>query len=224
MSIGAVCGFRAEAIVAERLGFLAEPGGGSIVGTNAAIERLLADGVRALVSFGIAGGLSPTLRSGALLLPAVVRSGDGAAYWVDSDWHARLAAAAKENHIAVVVGGILGHDAIVATAAEKAALHRATSALAVDMESAHVAKAAAAARLPFVILRAVADPATRDLPPAACLSLRADGRADLAAVLGSVATKPGQIAALLRVAGEASAALWALRRAGRALAPVLRAP
>jgi len=224
MSVGAVCGLRAEAVVAERIGLLAEAGGGGIAGTDAAIERLLTQGVRALVSFGIAGALSPTLRSGALLLPAAVRGGDGATYWVDSDWHARLAAAANENHIAVVVGGVHSQDTIIATAAEKAALHRATNALAVDMESAQVAKAAAVTRLPFVILRAVADPATGDLPPAARVPLRADGRADLAAVLGSIATKPGQIAALLRVAGETAAALQALRRAGRALAPVLRSP
>jgi adenosylhomocysteine nucleosidase len=224
MSVGAVCGFRAEAIVAEALGLIAEPGGGSVAGTDAAIERVLADGVRALVSFGIAGALAPTLQPGALLLPAAVRASDGAAHGVDLDWHSRLAAAAKEKGITVAVGGVLGHDTIVATAVEKAALHRATSALAVDMESLRVAQASARARLPFVILRAIADPAARDLPPAARLPLRGDGRADLAAVLASVASKPGQILALLRVAGETAAALWALKRAGKVLAPVLRAP
>jgi adenosylhomocysteine nucleosidase len=224
MSVGAVCGFRAEAIIAERLGLLAEPGGGSVAGTAAAIEWLLADGVRALVSFGIAGALSPTLKCGALVLPAVVRSDDGAAHWVDRDWHARLAAAAAAKGIAVAVGGMLGSDAAVVTAAEKAALHGTTNALVVDMESVRVAVAASRARVPFVILRAIADPAARDLPPAARIPLRANGRADLAAVMASVAKQPGQVPALLRLAGETAAALWALGRAGRALAPILRAP
>ena len=224
MSVGAVSGFRAEAIIAGRLGLLAEPGGGSAAGTDAAIARLLADGVRALVSFGVAGALAPSLQCGALLLPAVVRAPNGAAHSVDLDWHARLAAAAAAKGIAVAVGGLLGSDAVVATAAEKGALHRGTNALAVDMESARVAAAAARARLPFVILRAIADPAARDLPPAARLPLRADGRADLRAVMASVARQPGQIPALASVAGETAAALWALGRAGRALASVLRAP
>jgi adenosylhomocysteine nucleosidase len=119
---------------------------------------------------------------------------------------------------------VLGSDSVVATATEKAALHRATNALAVDMESARAASAAARAQIPFVIFRAVADVGARDLPPAARLPLRADGRAHLAAVMASLARQPGQIPALARVAGETAAALWALGRAGRALASVLRAP
>jgi adenosylhomocysteine nucleosidase len=224
MSVGAVCGFRAEAIVAKRLGLLAEPGGGSADSTNAAIERLLADGVRALVSFGIAGGLAPNLQCGALLLPAVVRGSDGAAHWVDRDWHARLASVAQAKGIAVAVGGVLAQDTVIATAAEKAALHRASNALAVDMESARAAVAAGRARVPFVILRAIADPATRDLPPAARIPLRPNGSANLAAVLSSLVREPGQIPSLMRLTTETTAALWALGRAGRALGPVLRAP
>jgi len=224
MSVGAVCGFRAEAILARRLGLLAQPGGGSAAGTDAAIARLLAAGVRALVSFGIAGGLAPSLKCGALLLPAAVRGGDGVIHAVDLDWHARLVAAAQTKGLVTTVGGVLAHETVVASATEKAALHRATNALAVDMESARVAAAAARARLPFVILRAVADPAAQDLPPAASLPLRADGRADLGAVLASLANEPKQIPALLGLAGETATALWTLYRAGRALGPALRAP
>ena len=224
MSVGAVCGFRAEAIVARRLGLLAQPGGGSAAGTDAAIARLLAAGVRALVSFGIAGGLAPSLKCGALLLPAAVRGGDGVIHAVDLDWHARLVAAAQTKSLVITVGGVLAHERVVANAAEKAALHRATNALAVDMESARVAAAAARARLPVVILRAIADPAAQDLPPAASLPLRANGRADLGAVLASLASEPKQIPALLGLAGETATALWTLYRAGRALGPALRAP
>ena len=224
MSVGAVCGFRAEAIVAQGLGLVAEPGGGSVAGTDEAIARVLADGVRALVSFGIAGALAPSLRCGALLLPAAVRGGDGVIHAVDFDWHGRLAAVAKAKGIAVAVGGALAHDRVVASAAEKVALHRATNALAIDMESARVAEAAARARLPFVILRAVADSAAKDLPPAASVPLRANGRVDIGAVLASLAKEPKQIPALLGLAGETATALLTLYRAGRALGPALRAP
>jgi adenosylhomocysteine nucleosidase len=224
MSIGAVCGLRAEAMIARQIGLVAEAGGGSVAGTQAAIARLLADGVRALVSFGIAGALAPSLKCGALLLPAAVRGDDGVIHPVDLDWHARLAAAAKAKGITVAVGGVLAHETVITSAAEKAALHRATNAIAVDMESVRVAAAAASARLPFLIVRAIADPAARDLAPAARLPLRADGRADLAAVLTSVAKSPGQIPALIGLAGETATALWTLYRAGRALGPALHAP
>jgi adenosylhomocysteine nucleosidase len=224
MSIGAICGLRAEAIVAGQLGLVAEPGGGGVRETEAAIERVLAGGVRALVSFGIAGALAPTLARAALVLPAVLRSSDGGAHWVDLEWHARLVAAARSKNLAFAVGGMLSSDAIVATAAEKAALYRATGAIAVDMESRLVAAAAARAQLPFIILRAIADPAARDLPTAARIPLREDGRADLAAVFASLVKEPSQIPALLELAGETAAALWALFRGGRALGPALIAP
>ena len=61
---------------------------------------------------------------------------------------------------------INGATRIVATQADKARAWIDTGALAVDLESAVVARAAAAAGIPFLVLRAIADPATRHLPPA----------------------------------------------------------
>lgn len=221
MTIGAVTGLAAEANVARRLGLAAAAGGGTAAGTEAAIADLLARPVIGLVSFGIAGGLAPNLPGGTLILPAAVRASDGTAHWVDIDWHMRLGKAARAANLPVVVGGILGAEAIAASAAEKAALHRATSAIAVDLESHHVGAAAARARLPFVVLRAIADPADRDLPPAALVPLTRSGRPNLARVLASIAARPQQIPALLELAGETRVALEALGRGGRALGPAL---
>jgi adenosylhomocysteine nucleosidase len=222
MRVGAVTGLTAEALVAEQLGLLAEAGGGTAGGTDRAVARLIAHGVGGLVSFGIAGALAPNLATGTLVLPAALRAADGAAHWVALDWHARLVAAAQAHDVAAVVGGMLGADTAVATAAEKAALYGSTGAVAVDLESRRVAEAAARARIPFIILRAIADPAHRNLPPAAQLPLSESGRADLAAVLGSIARQPAQIPTLLRLGAETAQALWALFRGGRAIgAPLL---
>lgn len=224
MTIGAVTGLAAEATVAREIGFEAVAGGGTAAGTEAAAMALLARPVIGLMSFGIAGGLAPGLCSGALILPAAVRARDGTAHWVDVEWHLRLAAAARKAGLAVTVGGMLGHDAIAATATEKAALHRETNAVAIDIESHVVAAVAQHARVPFVVLRAIADPAERDLPPAALLPLTAGGRPNLARVLLSVACRPGQVPALLALAKETNVALDALRRAGHALRGELLRP
>lgn len=222
MKIGAVTGLAAEAKIARKLGMtVAVAGGGGIRGTEQALSELRRAGVTALVSFGIAGGLAPGLRTGAVLIPDAVVAEDGSSIPVDEDWQARLIDAAGDRDIAVTVGAILGTDTIVATAAAKADLFETLAAIAVDLESLQVAAAARRAGLPFVILRTIADPACRNLPLAALLPLKADGRPDLAAVLRSVATNPGQIPALLSLAGETSIALGALRRAGRALGSVL---
>ena len=73
----------------------------------------------------------------------------------------------------------MGSERIVATAADKRALFEATGAQAVDMESHEVAAVAAAAGLPFLVIRALADPYDQVIPQVAREALRPDGRVRL---------------------------------------------
>lgn len=219
MRVAAVTGLAAEARIAGRAGLLAAAAGGDAARTRAAAERLIAEGADALVSFGICGGLAPTLMPGSLVLASGVRDEAGQRFAVDAAWQERVAAAFAEHGIAAVTGDLLGLAAIVATPERKAALHRETGALAADLETHIAAAAAAKAGLPFLMLRAVADPAWRALPPAALVELDASGRPALAAVLRSLLAKPGQVPALLRVALDARSALGRLEQAAGALVP-----
>jgi adenosylhomocysteine nucleosidase len=216
----AVSGLAAEAKIARRAGLAAVAAGGDPARTRAALERLVAEGATALLSFGICGGLDPALAAGTLLLPRIVRAERGARFSVDAAWHGRVAAGFAARGIGFRTGDLLGVAAIVATPAEKAALHGEWGAIAADLESHLVAEVAVRARRPFLVLRAVADPASRALPPAALLGLDAEGRPVLGAVLGSLLSRPRQLPALLAVALDARRALHALRRA----APALTAP
>ncbi|MBN3767889.1 hypothetical protein G3O01_44285, partial [Burkholderia sp. Ac-20365] len=90
--------------------------------------------------------------------------------------------------------------------ADKAALHASTGALAVDMES-HLAGAIAEANgLPFVVCRAIVDPAWRTLPSAATAGLRDDGTTAIGPILRELARQPSQLGGLLQVAADARAA------------------
>ena len=84
---------------------------------------------------------------------------------------------------------MLGSRTILATEDAKRAAWRETGALAVDMESAVVARAADAAGIPFLVLRAIADPAVRELPSAALIPLAENGTPALARVLVFTRTK-----------------------------------
>jgi adenosylhomocysteine nucleosidase len=185
-------------------------GGGTAAGARDAAGRLLARGAAALVSFGLAGGLDPALRPGAILIPAAVRADDR--LWPTDPALARRLGTPDPRMI-------LGDGAIVATAAEKARLHAATGAVAVDLESGAVARAAAAAGRPFAVLRVVCDPASRDLPPLAREALGAGGRVAVSRVLRSLLSQPGQLGSLLALARDAAAARRAmalhLRHLGR---------
>ncbi|HVZ10156.1 hypothetical protein [Rhodopila sp.] len=176
-------------------------GGGTPAGAEAAARALVADGVQALVSFGLAGGLDPALRPGALVVPTDVIEG-GAVFATDPALSARFGG--PTPHRLLVAGSVL------ASASAKRDAARSNAAQAVDLESGAVARVARQHGLPFAVVRAICDPVERDLPPAALAALDPKGAIGAARVLGSLLRRPGQIPALLGLAGDASRARRAL--------------
>jgi len=201
---GFVVGLAAEARLVRSLGWPVAIGGGTAGGARLAAERLVSGGITALISFGLAGGLDPALRPGSLLVPRTIIT-DGQRLPTDPGLSERLGG--------VSIPLLLGAWDVVTSAAAKAALFAATGAAAVDLESGAVARVAAAHGLPFTVLRAICDPAERDLPPAALIALDRHGAIGLARVLGSVLVHPGQLPALLALAADAAVARRALRDA-----------
>ncbi len=200
--LGLLTGLVAEARIAAGLG-RAAAGGGTPAGARDAAERLAGAGVEALLSFGLAGGLDPALRPGDVLVPARVLA-PGRVWQADPALRARLGTGSDAP--------LWSGGAAVTDAAAKRLLFEASGAASIDLESAAAAAVAARYGLPFAVLRVVCDPAERALPPAALLALDAAGRIALWRVLGSLARRPGQLAALLALARDAAAARRALVR------------
>ncbi len=111
--------------------------------------RQVPDGV---ISFGLCGGLDPALAPGDLVVGTAVCF-DGARIEADPAWAATLCARLS----AATSGAFAASDRIVATARAKAALRDSAGAIAADMESHRVARAAALAGVPFAIVRAVSN-------------------------------------------------------------------
>ena len=218
-TLGVVAGFRAEARWLRGQDFHIGYSGGSPERAMTEAERLVAEGVTGLVSFGLAGGLAPQLRPGDMLLPEAVRNAELASWSVDPIWreriHARLAAGGLEPK----PGTLVGSDPIVATASDKRALSAATGAHAVDMESHQVAAIATGAGLPFLVLRALADPYDQVIPQIAREALRPDGRIRLRATFGGLIRQPGGLIALLRLGRQSARGLASLRRAAALAGP-----
>ncbi|HWB49941.1 MAG TPA: hopanoid-associated phosphorylase [Stellaceae bacterium] len=210
-------GLAAEARIARRAGLDAVIGGGDRQRTVRVVEEA-APSAECLVSFGIAGGLKPGLRAGDIVLSTEVVDDDRR--WLSSD-SLRLRISEMVAEIGAIEGPVLGTHMALATRRDKRQAWRATGAVAVDMESVVVARAAAALGIPFVVLRAIADPAARELPPAALVPLADDGTPALGQVLASVLRRPRQLPNLLTVALEARQALQALVAPARALNRVL---
>lgn len=202
MTASFLVGLAAEAAIARRSGWAVGIGGGSTEGARREARRLIDAGATGLISFGLAGGLDPRLRSGRLVVAEAVMV-DGQCFPTDPALNARFGGS---------TGAVcLGLNRIVATAAEKRRLFQETGGALVDMES------AAVTGVPFAVVRAICDPADRDLPPAALLALDNAGHIGMARIALSLLRDPRQIGALIRLTRDAAVARRTLRAAIEAI-------
>ncbi len=192
--------------------------GASAARARGLAAELVDGGCDALVSFGLAGGLDPRLASGALCVPEAVLLPSGRRVAVDPSWRKRLLEHTSEASGCALLAG---RDEPVGSPEEKAELFARSGAGAIDMESHAVAELAEARRVPFLVIRAIADPAERRLPAWLSAVIGADGRPMPRPLLSGLAAHPGDLAALLRLGGDARRALNALSRVAALAGPLL---
>jgi len=170
-----------------------------------------------IISFGVCGGLAPKLRAGDCVVASAIY--DGERIWpTDKAWTKRLAELIPN----AIVGPILGVDAPVFEAPEKARLFKQHRAVAVDMESHLAASLASVYGVPFISVRVVVDDAHCRVVASAMAGRRADGSVSAAGVLGALAARPTEIVPLIRLAARANSARSTLMRLRPLLADGLR--
>lgn len=154
-----------------------------------AADGALAAGAAALVSFGLAGALAPTLRAGAVVLPRAIVAASGERFVVDSAWRDAIATMLGAE-FAPADGDMLSVPEPLATPDDKA---RAGSGggVAVDMESAAIAAAAARSGVPCVAIRVVVDEAGDALPSGTERLVDARGEQRLGAAVGAALRPAG---------------------------------
>jgi adenosylhomocysteine nucleosidase len=218
-TVVAVTGLEIEARIAAGPGVRTVAAGGDGHRLVAALEREMARGATAIISFGIAGGLAAESAAGTWLVAGAVVA-RGKRWPVDAAWALALA----ERLPGALRGIVAGAENIIAAPADKRALGDATGAIAVDTESHVVAEFASNHGVPFAVFRVIADPVGQALSPAAMLGMRSDGTINPRAVLGSVVRRPTQLPTLFRNAIAARVAFRALSRGRRLLGPGLGYP
>lgn len=181
-----------------------------------AAARLLDEGARALLCWGVAGGLDARLRPGSLVLPRRVVSG-GVVADVDAAWRGALHAALEHAGEAVSSGDLWCGRDVLASRREKCRLAAAHAVVAVDMESAAVASVARGGDVPFVVIRAVCDPAWRDVPADLLRLLGADGALRLHRLPALLGRGPRMWRGLVRMRRDYHIACRSLGRAARAV-------
>ena len=210
-----VVGMAFEARIASRLGVPVICGGDGRY-LEGSLARTMAAGCGGLISFGVAGGLAPGLRPGTCIIASTILD-DEERRPTDTRWAQRLMRIIP----GAVHGPILGVREPIARAEDKSALHRQTGALAVDMESHVVARAAAQHGVPLAAIRVVVDPVERTIPRSALAGTRPDGTIDPVAVVRSLMRCPRDLKALIRMSFDARAARATLVRGSALLGPGL---
>ena len=165
----------------------------------AAAERLLARGVRRLVSWGCAGALADDLDSGQLVIPATLVYADGTTTNLASAWHERLVRVVQPVR-SVRTERMAESPNLIASADAKRELHATTGAIATDMETGAVARAAQRHGIPCMAVRSIVDVSSVTIPSAAQAALDSEGGIVVWRMLAQLAKKPQEIPALLQLA------------------------
>ncbi len=220
MRIGIVCGLQSEArafaAAIEQHKWPVVVSGANAARAYAGAQKLLADGVDGLISLGLSGALIEALATGEGIC-------------AQSCWHPHLGLLAGPAGVLAGVeqaamdagcrpGRVVGSDRLISTLDEKADLQLASNALAVDMETHEVARAAQEAGRPWLAIRAVADTSESSIPSATQEAVGPNGGVRVGRVMWGLARRPWELGAVLRLGSESARAHDELKRLAAAIA------
>jgi adenosylhomocysteine nucleosidase len=150
-----------------------------------------------VLSAGFAGSLTEQRRVGDVILATAVVDGEGGSWPVT--WPEQLPPG--EWRPPLHRGRLLTVPRLVGTAGEKRELGAKHEAVAVDMESAVIARRCAKAGVPFGCLRVISDDVQTSLSPK-LLALLAGGRVSVWRLLAALLGSPGMVGELWRLARD----------------------
>lgn len=183
--------------------------GAGPINAERATKNLISQGVTHLISWGCAAALSPNLKPGHLVLASGIRSEDQH-FNTDLDWMQHLHQLLSPN-LNLSVANLAASKQLVATRQQKQQIFQETGAVALDMESGAIAELAEINNLAFVAIRAIADPASMNLPNAIAHSLNDNGQVVLTRLLTYLISHPWEIPGLIKLGLHFNAAQKTLK-------------
>lgn len=194
--------------------------GAGPINAERAARALISRGADKLISWGCAAALAPALKPGDLILAEQLLSEQRQPYFTETDWRQHL------HHFLdkrlPISGGTLAESRhIVAERDAKQQIYRQTGAVALDMESCAIAKVAEQAKLPCLVVRAIADPATMSLPQAVSQALNSQGQVELGKLLRILLTRPQEVPDLIKLGLHFYAARKTLKTVANHLSEII---
>ncbi len=157
---------------------------------------LIEKGATALISWGCAGALGLDLKAGDLLFPEKVITANGKILKITEKWLTHIKKNLPIIHRSVILVESLTP---IATSEDKRRLHQQTQAIAVDMESAAIIETAQEFSIKSLVIRAIVDPVSLDLPSAINYALNTEGEIVLSKLLTYLLIHPQQLPSLIKL-------------------------
>lgn len=161
-------------------------------------EKLLRSGVKCLVSWGTAAGLSKEVKAGDLILPEKVIGSDGEYYQTDNKLRNHLIdslSSFKKVHSQ----NLYATENIIIHPDTKLELGKETQSAACDMESSSLGKLAKKHDIPFLVVRAVTDTYDMKFPRTVIVSMTSKGEINIAKFIFYALSHPGEWASIYRI-------------------------
>lgn len=183
-----------------------------------AAELLLTRGAGRLLSWGCAAALSEDLTPGDLTLVNTLVSEGNETLDIQSTWQVEARRILRELLTGAHCVRLAESATIVVSASDKRTLQQRTDASVVDMETVAIAKVARQRNVPFLAIRAIADPVDMDLPQAVAHALSDEGDVILPKLLTYLIRHPSELPGLIKLGIHFKAAQKTLRLAAQHLA------
>lgn len=176
----------------------------------AAAEKLIDGGASRLLSWGCAAALDPACRPGQMFCPDRFQTLDNSETIACHPWAQNLYTLLA-NQVKLDQGLWLGVSEVIADPKDKQTLYNTSAAVGADMESAYLAQWSHPRKIPFAVIRSIADDAFTSMPAAILAATTPDGDLNPTKLAKTLLRSPNQIAALIRLGRQ-------FRRAERNLA------
>jgi adenosylhomocysteine nucleosidase len=188
-----------------------------------ASELLITQGANQLISWGCAAALEASLRPGDLVLANSCVDTDDVVFDLNTDWIKQVQAVLSgQLAVRLCTGKLAESQAIVSSSLNKTQIAQKTGAIALDMESTAIAKVAHKHGLPFVVIRAIADPLDMNLPKAVSHALNNQGDVVLSKLLSYLLQHPTELPGLIRLGLHFHAAKNTLKRVAKHIDAITR--
>lgn len=178
---------------------------------------LVGKGVSSLINIGLAGGLSPQVKAGEIILASTIIDEGQGEYGVNPGALEFASVVLGDNGLRSRQGLIVSTETALLDAAAKSALYKKTGALAVDMESAGAGAVAAEKGLPLFVLRVVCDEAGEGISSDLYECLGSDGGVRPGRILKGSFKRPSMVAEMMALRRAYNLALLSMGRAWQAL-------